>query len=613
LGEPTPYHTKNSYYGQIDTAGFPKDSFYVYQAAWTDFRKKPMVHVFPYWCFNPGQLIDIRVCSNAPEVELFLNGSSLGRKKLLSGGGVSCIADYQAAYVPGELRALAYDDTGRVVAENTRSSFGDAAAILVKADKRSLMADGRDLAFIEISALDEVGRPVENATNRVSVEVRGAGRLVGLDNGDSTDYEQYKGTSRRLFSGRLLAVVASRLEAGRIDVEVSSPGLPKVSLVMEALACPRPAGVSAEMENPRSRDIDELPVRAIQIIVSGGTRMGPERKELSARAEILPVGASYSDLEWRATDDAGIDSVIAKVEAAGTEARVRALADGRFRLRCAARNGRASISLISQLEFEVEGLGQAFLDPYGFVAGGLYSLSNGELGPGNERGVATRREGESHVGFQNVDFGPFGSDEVTVPIFELNNEPLVFRVWEGMPGEDGSEMLADAVYHKKSIWGVYQEQTFKLSRRLRGVTTVCFTTDHKAHIKGFRFTRQRKAFSRLWAAENDRIYGDDFKVVGRAVFGIGNNVTLEFADMDFGPTGTTRVRIRGRSLAPKTTIHLRFSGPEGESKQIAEFEGSPGPVEMEFPLERVTGMRRLSFIFLPGSAFDFECFEFLEG
>ena len=63
IGEPTPYHTRNFYFGQIDTAGFPKDSYYIYQAAWTDYKKAPMVHIFPYWDFNEGQFIDLRVCS----------------------------------------------------------------------------------------------------------------------------------------------------------------------------------------------------------------------------------------------------------------------------------------------------------------------------------------------------------------------------------------------------------------------------------------------------------------------------------------------------------------------------------------------------------------------
>ena len=78
IGEPTPYHTKNSYFGQIDTATFKKDSYYIYQAEWTDYKTKPMVHIFPYWDFNKGQMIDVRVCSNACKIELQLNGITIG-------------------------------------------------------------------------------------------------------------------------------------------------------------------------------------------------------------------------------------------------------------------------------------------------------------------------------------------------------------------------------------------------------------------------------------------------------------------------------------------------------------------------------------------------------
>ena len=82
IGEPTPYQTKNSYFGQMDTAGFPKDSYYLFRAEWTDVKKDPMIHVYPYWDFNPGQQVDVRITSNAPEVELFVNGVSHGRRQI---------------------------------------------------------------------------------------------------------------------------------------------------------------------------------------------------------------------------------------------------------------------------------------------------------------------------------------------------------------------------------------------------------------------------------------------------------------------------------------------------------------------------------------------------
>ena len=118
IGEPTPYHTKNSYFGQLDTAGFEKDSYYIYQAAWTDYKEQPMVHIFPYWDFNEGQTIDVRVCSNAPAIELFVNGKSMGRYHIdhEHGKADELVPSYQVPYEAGKLVAFAYDEKGNVIA-----------------------------------------------------------------------------------------------------------------------------------------------------------------------------------------------------------------------------------------------------------------------------------------------------------------------------------------------------------------------------------------------------------------------------------------------------------------------------------------------------------------
>lgn len=113
IGEPTPYHTKNSYFGQLDTAGFPKDSYYIYQAEWTDYRAHPMIHIFPYWDFSQDQLIDVRVCSNAPRIELFLNEVSQGSVDIDHAHGHKLLGEWQLPYADGVLRAVAYDEKGR--------------------------------------------------------------------------------------------------------------------------------------------------------------------------------------------------------------------------------------------------------------------------------------------------------------------------------------------------------------------------------------------------------------------------------------------------------------------------------------------------------------------
>ncbi len=517
IGEPTPYHTKNSYFGQIDTATFPKDSYYIYQSAWTDYREAPMVHIFPYWDFNDGQLIDVRVCSNAPKVELLVNGSSEGVFHTHHKHGTQIVGWWKVPYRAGELRAIAYDENGVVIATDARCSFGDAASICLLADKEELAADGQDLLFVEIGMLDREGNSVDNANNRVRVEVSGPGRLLGLDNGDSTDYDPYKGVSRRLFSGKLMAIIGSTLQPGTIGVTVHSEGMSSVTATfLSRQALHVQAGVSADAVHAAlpllTGHAEEMPLRKIELISRQGQRFDETIRELTVEARLWPANTSYRDVEWRVVTDEGIDSNLAKVEANGLAAKVTAIGDGSFRLRCTSRNGTEKTKLISQLEFQASGLGTAYKDPYGFISAGLYDYGKGEIGNGNERGVATSRDGETQVGYRDIDFGPYGSDTITIPIFALSDEPYSLQIWEGMPDEEGSSMVADVVYQKPSRWNVYQEETYRLAKRLRGITSICFVLRQKVHLKGFAFERQNRAFQRNAAASCDRIYGDTFTV-----------------------------------------------------------------------------------------------------
>ncbi|NLY90542.1 MAG: DUF4982 domain-containing protein [Firmicutes bacterium] len=617
LGEPNPYHTKNSYFGQLDTATFKKDSYYIYQAAWTDYKTNPMIHLFPYWDFNPGQKIDVRVCSNAPRIELQLNGRTVGTKELDPAMGTPLLGWWQIPYQEGELKAIAYDENGRVIATAVRRSFKDPAKIRLRADKEKIWADGTDLLFVEITMEDEAGNPVENASNRVAVRVTGAGRLLGLDNGDSTDFDQFKGLSRRLFKGKLMAIIGATLEPGKIQVEVTSPGLPSQRAEYEALPALGQTlhGISARARNRERPCVtgreEEIPVRKIELCVDHPDRvLTKERREVTVRARLYPANTSYPEVEWKVVTAGGIETPVAKVAASGHEARVTALGDGAFRLRCLSKNGTGQVRLFSELEFEAAGIGPLFKNPYEFISAGLYDYSQGEVGNGIEKGVATSRDGETQVGFRDLDFGPEGSDEITILVFALTGDEYALAIWEGIPGEAGSSLLAEVTYQKEPIWNVYQAATYRLNKRLRGVTSLCFVTRQKMHIKGFSFTRQQRVLSRIDAAACDRIYGDTFTIREKRVEGIGNNVTLDFGQLDFGEEGVTQITICGRSLLEKNTIHLRFSGPDGDWGQIIEFLRAPYYEEQVFPLERISGKQKLSFIFLPGSQFDFGWFRF---
>lgn len=658
IGEPTPYHTKNSYFGQVDTAGFPKDAYYVWQSAWTDYRKAPMIHIFPYWDFNEGQSIDIRVCSNAPFVELFCNGKSCGRQQLTheKGSGHHIIADYSLPYEKGVLYAVAYDEEGNVTARETKASFGNSAEIVLRASGRAAVANGRDLFFVEIGTRDENENVVENAVDRVTVQVEGAGHLVGLDNGDSTDEDSYKGNSRRLFSGKLLAIIETGTIPGAVRIRVSGKGLKSAELVCEAVEidqmltfmkgekaqriyhnfwqdlceetyAPGPTElIEDHEERQRERQEDEqkqsqkerldekqeeIPVRKITLCSPMGQKISKEQPYLTVEAEVEPKEATDRQLMFRVVDEHGVDSNLVRLLVQGHTAQLHAMGDGSFYLRCMSRSGTDRIRVISQLEFTVEGMGQAYRNPYELISGSLYTSYQGEVSNGNERGVATARDGETVVTFGNIDFGPVGSDEITMPIFALTSEEYPIRIYEGVPGEEGCQLLADVVYQKPSIWNTYQEETYSLAKRVTGINTISVAVHQKIHLKGFVFKKLQKAWLSLNAAEADSVYGDTFTKEERAITGIGNNVTITYTEMDFGEEGTAGIRICGRAPESSNSLHIRFLQGEEESKQLVEFPMCGEYIEKEFSLTPVKGKWDVSFVFLPGSCFDLQSVQFL--
>ncbi len=548
LGEPTPYHTKNAYFGHIDTAGFEKDSFYIVKAAWTD---APMIHLYPYWDFSPGQMIDVRAATNCPYAELFLNGKSMGMVR------ADLAANWRIEYFPGVLRAVAYDENHCAVAEDERCSFGEAAHIKMTSEIYD------ELCFVTITAVDEQGNPVDNANRRVMVTVEN-GELLALDNGDSTDYEQYNTDNRRMFSGKLLAIV-KRL-GGRIP-EVKAEFLES-----------------------------DIPVRKIEL-----TRDG-----LRIYAKVLPDNATYYDYVWRLTDAGGIDSPLGSLTPAkdGLSALINPKGDGEVWVRFAVHNGREHAALISQLPFNLSGYGNPYIDPYTFVCGGLYTKSNRELTNGNERGIATPRDGESYVLFDGLNFGSFGADEVTFKLFPLSNDPVWFEIWENMPSE-GGRFICSAVYDKGMCWNTYREVTVKLPHRLCGVTALCTVFRQKVHIGGFWFNRLNKAYEKLSATENDGIYGDTFEPCGECVVNIGNNVTIIYKDMDFCGNGAEKIEICWRSKLKRNSVQIVFTGLGCEQKAMIELAETKDYEVSTFILgTRFYGQGKVSLVFLPGTHMD---------
>ncbi len=224
IGEPTPYGwpSKSSYFGAIDTAGFPKDIFYFYQSKWNA-SGPTMVHIVPmdWTSWTAGQSVTVWVYSNADSVELFLNDKSQGSKTI---SATTAHAQWSVPFATGTLQAKATKG-GTVVATDTVQTAGAAAALALKADRASIAADGSDLSYVEVDILDAQGVVVPQAKNTIAFTISGPGALVGLDAGDSTNHDSYKGTSHAAFSGKLMAIVQSTTTAGTITLKATSGSL----------------------------------------------------------------------------------------------------------------------------------------------------------------------------------------------------------------------------------------------------------------------------------------------------------------------------------------------------------------------------------------------------
>ncbi len=231
-GEPTPYGgqwpAKSSYFGIVDTAGFPKDIYYFYQSKLTT---EPMVHILPHWNWSAGTTVWVWVYSNCDSVELFLNDKTQGSKSVSS--NTTTRLEWNVAWASGTLRAEGTRG-GSVVATQEIKTAGQAAEVKLTADRTEITADGRDLVFVTADIQDGSGVFVPTATNNVAFTVSGPGKIAGVDNGDPTDTTSYTSPKRNAFSGKVLAIVQSTGTPGQITVTATSSGLAQGSLTATA-------------------------------------------------------------------------------------------------------------------------------------------------------------------------------------------------------------------------------------------------------------------------------------------------------------------------------------------------------------------------------------------
>ena len=615
IGEPTPYHSKSSFFGQIDTAGFPKDTFYLYKSEWALKDTDPFVHILPYWDWNEGQLIDIKVYTNMDSVELFFNDISQGKQEINHKDGKQPYGYWKIEYHKGEIRAVAYDSEGNIVAEEIKKSFNDPDKIILKPEKEKY----GNLFFIQIMTCDKDGILVENARNYITFCVKGDAELVGMDNGDSTDYEEYKPSdgkihTRKLFSNRLIAIIRANSENSSFEITAASKDLPNISLRYENKIW---SGISPDDKIIAEKDF--IPSRKIELLADGSTKLDKNNLKINVTAKIFPKNSTLKAINWKPVLKECISSDLISVIDSESSLKenefqikiIKAEGDGECLLRCTATNGSDYDEVISDLPFTITGLGTKNLNPYNLIE--AIRFTNWEQDKDKpeitiESGISTRNNFPVWISFDRVDFGLDGGDTIHIPIFSGKTE-LQIEIYEGN-GIKG-ECLGKFTYMHKSIYNVYSENIFTINRRLFGIHTITINLLENLFFHGFYFDKTPKAFAKLRALDANIIAGDSFIKTDEAVEGIGNNVNLDFENMNFGEQPATSIIICGKSNIDNNTINLKFyDSKNNTTTEIIEFAHTNDYEEKIFDIKPVNGDKKVRFVFLPGCNFDFKWFKF---
>ena len=229
IGEPTPYGwpARSSYFGLVDLAGNPKDSYYMYQSRWRP--DLDVLHLFPHWNWKEGDDVDVwAYFNNADEVELFLNGESLGRKKP---DGDAYHVWWRVPFAPGTIEAVSYRD-GKEVMRDSRHTAGEPYALRLTPDRTEINADGADLGYVAVEVVDKDGNLCPWAENEIYFSVEGSGINAGTDNGSPISLEPFKSDRKKAFYGRALVIVQSNGDPGPIHVKAASPGLKESTVTL---------------------------------------------------------------------------------------------------------------------------------------------------------------------------------------------------------------------------------------------------------------------------------------------------------------------------------------------------------------------------------------------
>ncbi|MBD5233330.1 MAG: glycoside hydrolase family 2 protein [Bacteroidales bacterium] len=247
LGEPSPYNTDawpshSSLFGIIDLASIPKDRYYLYRSHWN--RADTTLHIVPHWTWpgREGHTTPVVVYSSFPEAELWINGVSQGRQRLMTAAEAAVSSDdmallrryrlmwMDAVYQPGEIRVVAYDENGQPAAERTVRTAGKPYSLKLETSTDALESNGEDLAYVTVSVVDRDGNLCPSDDRLVKFRVGGQGKYRAAANGDATSLDLFHLPQMHMFNGRLTAIVQSSETPGILTLTASAPGLKSASI-----------------------------------------------------------------------------------------------------------------------------------------------------------------------------------------------------------------------------------------------------------------------------------------------------------------------------------------------------------------------------------------------
>lgn len=280
IGEPTPWNgtgtgsvsysgaiPNSSYFGIVETTGFPKDTYYLYRSQWN--KDSTTLHLVTAWdsdnMMTSGGTTPVWIYSNAPKVELYRNGTLIGTATRVvnttaaghtyytytteskvpsicstsNGNGADGLyAVFNVAYESGTISAKAYDENGHLISDTEGNSSvstpGTVSNLRVSVDKTAIDADGASLAYITVDVTDANGKLDTTATNNIQFSLTGNGVILGVDNGDQATTAKYQQSSVltsetsaniNAYAGKALVIVRSTKDAGSFTVNVTSNGL----------------------------------------------------------------------------------------------------------------------------------------------------------------------------------------------------------------------------------------------------------------------------------------------------------------------------------------------------------------------------------------------------